>query len=81
MRVSAAPPGAPETDDGGPVASPCVNVCRLDEAGICIGCLRTAAEVAAWPAMDPGGQRRLLARLDERRRQGGLPVNSFQEIE
>jgi predicted Fe-S protein YdhL (DUF1289 family) len=34
---------------GTPVPSPCVGVCRLDEAGACcIGCGRTLDEVAKW---------------------------------
>ena len=27
-------------------ASPCVGVCRMDAAGLCIGCRRTLAEIA-----------------------------------
>jgi uncharacterized protein len=30
------------------VASPCVNICRLDAQGLCIGCLRTLGEIAEW---------------------------------
>ena len=29
--------------------SPCINVCRMDEAtGWCAGCLRSIDEIAAW---------------------------------
>ena len=70
-----------DTDDGDAVPSPCVSVCELDGEGVCIGCLRTAAEIAAWPAMDPADQRRLLSLLAVRRRQPGLPAISIQEIE
>jgi predicted Fe-S protein YdhL (DUF1289 family) len=68
-------------DDGDAVPSPCISVCELDGEGVCIGCLRTAAEIAGWPAMDPAAQRRLLSLLEARRRQPGLPAVSFQEIE
>lgn len=34
------------------VASPCTGVCALDEAGLCLGCLRTGTEIAEWMAMD-----------------------------
>jgi predicted Fe-S protein YdhL (DUF1289 family) len=28
--------------------SPCVNVCKVNENGICIGCYRTTDEIANW---------------------------------
>lgn len=38
----------------GDVASPCVKRCELDEArGICLGCGRSLAEIAAWPTASP----------------------------
>lgn len=52
-------------DDPG---SPCNKICQMDSAtGLCRGCLRTAAEIAAWPQMDAAAKRRLLARLGERK--------------
>jgi uncharacterized protein len=48
--------------------SPCINVCRLDAQGFCVGCLRTGAEIARWMAMSPAEQWRLLAQLAERRK-------------
>ena len=47
--------------------SPCINVCSLDAAGFCIGCLRTGAEIGRWMSMSPQEQRQLLRQLDERR--------------
>ena len=36
-----------------PVPSPCVNICRMDDAtGWCEGCQRTLAEIAAWGGLD-----------------------------
>lgn len=33
------------------VASPCVNVCVMDdERGVCRGCVRTLGEIANWPS-------------------------------
>jgi len=41
-----------------PVASPCINVCRMDAAsGLCVGCWRTIDEIAAWSRMDDEGKR------------------------
>jgi predicted Fe-S protein YdhL (DUF1289 family) len=50
------------------VPSPCVDVCRLDEArGVCDGCLRTLDEIAAWGSLDDAGKLRIWALLDARR--------------
>jgi len=37
--------------------SPCVGVCRLDPANMCIGCGRLLSEVAAWSRMTAEEQR------------------------
>jgi predicted Fe-S protein YdhL (DUF1289 family) len=50
------------------VPSPCINVCRIDEAsGWCEGCLRTLDEIAAWATLDDASKRRVWKRLRERR--------------
>jgi uncharacterized protein len=48
--------------------SPCTNVCVLDEAGLCAGCLRDLTEIASWGSMTSAEQWQLLAVLKERRR-------------
>lgn len=51
------------------VASPCIDVCRMDDAtGWCAGCLRTLDEIAAWSSLDDEGKRLVLAALPARRR-------------
>jgi hypothetical protein len=53
------PPGVP---------SPCVNVCRIDEAsGLCAGCHRTLDEIAAWSLFDDGEKRAVWRALPQRR--------------
>lgn len=54
-----------------PVASPCVNICALDEADICIGCQRSAAEITQWMRLSNSERRDVLARCEERARQNG----------
>ena len=58
-------------DGGTPVAqvpSPCISVCVMDTAsGLCIGCLRTLDEIAAWSALDADARRAVLAAIEERR--------------
>ncbi len=48
------------------VLSPCVGVCELDADGLCAGCRRSGAEIAAWPAMDDEARLRVMERLDAR---------------
>jgi predicted Fe-S protein YdhL (DUF1289 family) len=48
------------------VPSPCRDVCRLDEANVCIGCGRTAGEIQEWPRAT--NARRLLIRAAARAR-------------
>lgn len=38
--------------------SPCVGVCRMDAAGMCLGCRRTLAEIARWGTMSNEERRR-----------------------
>lgn len=54
-----------------PVASPCVNICALDEADICIGCQRSATEITQWMRLSNHERREVLARCDERARRNG----------
>lgn len=49
--------------------SPCIGVCVIDRAqGRCVGCLRTLAEIARWPAAPDRERRQLLQELAQRRR-------------
>ena len=49
-------------------ASPCINVCVMDEAsGWCRGCLRTIGEIAGWAAMSDDDRRAVWRLLPARR--------------
>ncbi|MDO9094881.1 MAG: DUF1289 domain-containing protein [Rubrivivax sp.] len=51
-----------------PVASPCINVCQMDEAtGWCAGCLRTLDEIACWSLLDNLEKQAVCDELEERR--------------
>ncbi len=74
--------GGPAGRGGGPWRrdepdSPCRSICLIHpEAGICVGCHRTADEIARWPRLAPEERRALLAELPGRaaaltRRRGG----------
>jgi len=48
--------------------SPCISVCQMDDLnGVCVGCYRTRAEIAAWGSMDQDDQMLLLDVLRDRR--------------
>jgi len=51
-----------------PVASPCIGVCRMDDAtGWCEGCLRTIDEIVAWGGTSDAHRREVLGQLSARR--------------
>jgi predicted Fe-S protein YdhL (DUF1289 family) len=53
-----------------PVASPCINVCRIDDAtGWCEGCQRTLDEIAAWSMLDNAEKLAVWRALRDRRLQ------------
>jgi predicted Fe-S protein YdhL (DUF1289 family) len=48
-------------------ASPCVDVCVLDEDGeFCLGCRRTLDEIASWPTLTTDEKRAVLKALRAR---------------
>ena len=59
-----------------PPASPCIGVCRLDEAtGFCLGCARTGEEIATWGRLPPERLARVWGELAGRRDRLGLRVH------
>lgn len=51
-----------------PMQTPCVNICVLDpRSGLCAGCGRTVAEIAAWSGMSDAERSRIMAELPARR--------------
>jgi predicted Fe-S protein YdhL (DUF1289 family) len=53
--------------DGVDVPSPCLSICRMESAtGLCVGCLRTLDEIAAWGRMDDASKQGLWQQLEER---------------
>ena len=72
-RPDGEPPRAPQEDreasaPAARVASPCISVCRIDEAtGLCVGCQRTLDEIAAWAALDDDARREIWVAITRRR--------------
>jgi hypothetical protein len=50
--------------------SPCIGICSLDDADLCIGCRRSSAEIAAWSQMSAAEQWAVIEDLDRRPREG-----------
>lgn len=50
------------------VASPCINICRMDpRTGWCEGCQRTLDEIAAWSTLDDDDKLAVWRLIDDRR--------------
>ena len=49
------------------IETPCTKICTLDmRSGLCLGCGRSADEVAGWTAYTDGERARIVALLPER---------------
>jgi len=54
-------------NDAWPVPSPCVAVCKMDEAReFCLGCFRTIDELRQWGHADAAFKRMVWARIEAR---------------
>ena len=50
------------------VASPCINVCRMDDdTGLCLGCFRTIDEIAVWSNASNDQRLTILLAVERRR--------------
>ena len=54
-------------DRFGRIASPCVDICALDDDDICLGCARSIDEICAWGAADDAERRQILQQVAIRR--------------
>ena len=45
------------------VLSPCIGICELDDTGLCMGCLRTGNEIAAWSQMGDDERLRFMTQV------------------
>lgn len=49
------------------VASPCIDICRLDAQGLCVGCRRTLGEISEWSRASETRRRDILRELELRK--------------
>ncbi len=65
------------TPPGDEIASPCTRICTIHPAvDLCVGCLRSRDEIAAWSRLTPEARAAIMAALPDRaalltRRRGG----------
>jgi predicted Fe-S protein YdhL (DUF1289 family) len=58
------------------IPSPCVGFCRLDEAsGLCVGCARSAVEIAAWKSAPSAVLEQVWSDLPMRRERLGIGLH------
>jgi predicted Fe-S protein YdhL (DUF1289 family) len=48
--------------------SPCISVCALNEADVCIGCFRSSGEITLWASLSPEQKLEVLHRAKARRK-------------
>lgn len=48
------------------VASPCVGTCTLGPGDLCVGCFRSATEIAGWLGYSPAKRREIMQALPAR---------------
>jgi len=60
-------------DAAPPIASPCIQVCTIDETNaLCVGCARTLAEIAAWTRYTDAERAAIMAQLPARKTQARM---------
>ncbi|SDY64925.1 DUF1289 domain-containing protein [Pseudomonas sp. NFIX28] len=68
-QTAAARPPKPLYSNVSPaVASPCVSLCRLDEAKVCKGCFRHVEDIREWRSADDERRRVICRQALERKR-------------
>lgn len=67
--MSSTPLSAATSAPTGDVPSPCINVCRMNDAtGLCEGCFRTIDEIACWSGLAREEKLAVRARAEARKR-------------
>lgn len=47
--------------------SPCIQICRVGDDGVCVGCFRNLAEIASWSQAGQSERLQILKAVAERR--------------
>lgn len=46
--------------------TPCVNICRLNDSKVCVGCKRTVEQIRDWRKYSDAEKRRIMRQLEEK---------------
>ena len=58
------------------IPSPCIKVCRLDpHSGLCVGCFRTADEIARWLNASDDEKGEMLQAVEQRKQAAAQTAN------
>lgn len=47
--------------------TPCINICKLDNSGLCNGCFRTVEEITNWTKYTDAKRLEIIKILEERK--------------
>jgi len=66
-----------------PISSPCVRVCRIDQATqLCDGCGRTVNEIRGWRLMDEDERLAVMSTLEDRMKKAAeTGCRPYQDME
>lgn len=61
------------------ISTPCIKICEIDPASrLCRGCGRSLNEIAMWGNMSEAQRLQIMATLQQRLRDAGLPTPAAQ---
>ena len=60
-------------------STPCIGICRLDADGVCVGCGRTMAQIAAWPGMTEAERLRIMSVLPRLEKSANGAGGTFED--
>ena len=66
-------PGTPAALPAAAIETPCVQICVMDEDGLCAGCARTLNEIAGWGTFSTEQRHAVMSTLSARRAFKPLP--------
>ena len=56
-----------DPDTCGPVESPCIRLCTLNDQDVCLGCFRSMVEICAWSTASNNERQQVLIACELRR--------------
>ena len=57
--------------------NPCIQICRYDDDGVCIGCYRTMQEAANWIFLSNEQKQKVIRRSEERKNSIKTESNNY----